>query len=76
LPVHIVYSAGRMLPIRVRAFVDLCGGLHDESVIAKFRVHASAKVPDERYFVSARQARSGENNDLSTGFVFFHQAMS
>jgi hypothetical protein len=23
-----------------------------------------------------RQARSGENNDLSTGFVFFHQAMS
>ena len=44
--------------------------------IAKFRIHPSAKVLDERYFVSAWQARSGENNDPSTGFVFFHQAMS
>jgi len=48
-----------LFELKMARFLKHSGSRLNRKEIAKFRIHASAKVLDERYSVSARQARSG-----------------
>ena len=53
LPVHVVYSAGRVLPIRVRAFVDFAVG-YTTKALGSSSINDTKSDTNRLDFVSSR----------------------